>query len=83
MTPPLTLALVNGRVRTLDPDRPWATAVGIAGDGIAAVGDDAEIRAAADGGTEVVDLRGAAVVPGITDSHLHPFMGALDARART
>lgn len=25
-------------------------------------------------------LRGAAVVPGITDSHVHPFHGALDAR---
>jgi predicted amidohydrolase YtcJ len=77
---PLTLALVNGRVRTLDPDAPAATAVGVAGDTIVAVGDDADVRAAADGATEVVDLRGAAVVPGITDSHLHPFMGAIDAR---
>jgi predicted amidohydrolase YtcJ len=76
----LTLALVNGRVRTLDPSGPHATAVGIAGDRIVAVGDDASIRAAAGATTEVVDLRGAAVVPGITDSHLHPFMGALDAR---
>jgi predicted amidohydrolase YtcJ len=80
MTSRLTLALVNGRVRTLDPARPSATAVGIAGDRIVCVGDDAEVRAAADATTEVVDLRGAAVVPGITDSHLHPFLGALDAR---
>jgi predicted amidohydrolase YtcJ len=77
---PLTLALVNGRVRTLDPHRPSATAVGLAGDRIVAVGDDAEVRAAADATTEVIDLRGAAVVPGVTDSHLHPFLGALDAR---
>jgi hypothetical protein len=27
----LTLALLNGRVRTLDPDRPHAGAIGIAG----------------------------------------------------
>jgi predicted amidohydrolase YtcJ len=75
-----TLALVNGRVRTLDPDRPAATAIGVAGDRIVAVGDDAEIRDAASATTEVIDLGGAAVTPGIIDSHLHPFMGALDAR---
>ncbi|HEY7076927.1 MAG TPA: amidohydrolase [Solirubrobacteraceae bacterium] len=78
MTPALDLALVNGRVRTLDPERPAASAVGIARGTIAAVGDDAEIRAA--GAQEIIDLQGAAVIPGITDSHLHPFMGALEAR---
>jgi predicted amidohydrolase YtcJ len=72
----LDLALVNGRVRTLDRGRPHATAVGIAGGAIAVVGDDADVRGAA----EVVDLGGAAVVPGITDSHMHPFMGAANAR---
>ncbi|MCW2984754.1 MAG: Amidohydrolase 3 [Conexibacter sp.] len=81
MTPPLDLALVNGRVRTLDPDRPRATAVGVAGETIVAVGDDAEVRRLAGAATEVVDLRGAAVIPGITDSHLHPFWSpAFDAR---
>ncbi|HEY6758011.1 MAG TPA: amidohydrolase [Baekduia sp.] len=80
MTPPLELALVNGRVRTLNPDQPTATAVGVAGDRIVAVGDDAAIRAAAGASTEVVDLKGAAVLPGIVDSHVHPFHGALDAR---
>ena len=74
------LVLVGGRVRTLDPDRPAATAIAVSGGMIAAVGDDAEIRDLAGAGTEVMDLRGAAVVPGITDSHMHPFMGAEDAR---
>lgn len=72
----LDIALVNGRVRTLDPERPQATAVGIADGTIVAVGDDAEVRDA----REVVDVRGAAVLPGITDSHMHPFMGAVGAR---
>jgi hypothetical protein len=80
MTPVLDLALVNGRVRTLDPERPEATAVGIAGGAIVAVGDDAEIAAARGPQTETINLGGAAVVPGITDSHLHPFMGAIQAR---
>jgi predicted amidohydrolase YtcJ len=74
------LVLVNGRVRTLDPERPQATAVAIDGGTIAAVGDDAEVRELAGASTEVIDLGGAALVPGITDSHMHPFMGAVDAR---
>ena len=80
MTPSVTLALVNGRVRTLDPGAPEATAVAVAGEEIVAVGDDAAVRDLAGAAAEVVDLRGAAVIPGITDSHLHPFLGALDAR---
>ena len=34
----IDLALVNGRLRTLDPQRPQATALAIAGGTIAAVG---------------------------------------------
>ena len=74
------LALVGARVRTLDPDRPWAEAVAVSGGVISAVGSDAEIRELAGPATEVVDLHGAAVVPGLTDSHLHPFLGAVGAR---
>ena len=76
----LDLALVGARVRTLDPGRPRATAVGIVGGEIAAVGVDAEIRGLAGPRTETIDLGGAAVVPGLTDSHIHPFHGAFDTR---
>jgi predicted amidohydrolase YtcJ len=74
------LALVGARVRTLDPERPSATAVAISDGIIGAVGADAEIRELTGPATEVIDLRGAAVVPGLTDSHLHPFLGAVGAR---
>ncbi|HET6506450.1 MAG TPA: amidohydrolase [Baekduia sp.] len=76
MNEQLDLALVNGRVRTLDPDRPAATAIGIKDDRIAVVGDARDVA----GADETIDLKGAAVVPGLTDSHVHPFLGALDAR---
>jgi hypothetical protein len=55
----IDLALVNGRIRTLDPDRPSATALAIADGVLAAVGDDAEIRRLCGAGTEVIDLDGA------------------------
>ena len=77
---PADLALVNGRVRTLNPAQPHATAVAVAAGVIAAVGDDAEIRQQCGPATEVIDLGGAAAVPGLIDSHMHPFKGATGAR---
>jgi predicted amidohydrolase YtcJ len=74
------LALVSGRVRTLDPDRPWASAIAARDGELVAVGDDAEVRQLCGAQTEVVDLRGAAVVPGLIDSHIHPFAGVVAAR---
>ena len=78
MHSPIETVIVNARVRTLDPARPHATAVAVGHGAILAVGSDAEIRELA-GGATVIDLDGAALVPGITDSHVHPFLGALDA----
>ncbi len=69
-------AFIGGRVRTLDPERPWAQAVAVAGGEIAAVGADDEIRRLCGARTDVIDLAGATMVPGLTDSHLHPFLGA-------
>ncbi|MDA0179152.1 amidohydrolase [Solirubrobacter phytolaccae] len=68
------LAIVGARVRTLDPERPFARAVAVRGGTIVAVGD--EVRAACDARTEVIDARGAALIPGLVDSHIHPFWGA-------
>src|SRR6478735_3649531 len=62
------LAILNARVRTLDPARPFASAVAVRAGTIIAVGDD------------VSDAHGAALIPGLTDSHLHPFWGAELAR---
>ncbi|MFL5818915.1 MAG: amidohydrolase [Conexibacter sp.] len=73
---PLDLALVSGRVRTLDPARPAAAAIGIAGGEIVVVGDDDEVRARCGSETRVIDLDGAAALPGLIDSHFHPFLGA-------
>ena len=42
------LAIVDTRIRTLDPDRPFATAIAIEDGVVVAVGDTAEVRAACD-----------------------------------
>jgi predicted amidohydrolase YtcJ len=76
----IDLALVNGRIRTLDPSRPTATALAVADGAIVHVGDEAEIREECDASTQVIDLGGAAAVPGLIDSHMHPFKGAMSAR---
>ena len=75
----IDLVLLGVRVCTLDPERPGAAALAIAEGEIVAVGSDAEIREL---GTarETIDLHAAVVVPGLTDSHIHPLQGALDTR---
>jgi hypothetical protein len=70
---------VGARVRTLDVERPAAEAIAIADGEIVAVGSDAEIRELGPA-TETIDLHDAVVVPGLTDSHIHPLQGALDTR---
>ena len=61
----------NGRIHTMDAGRPYATALAVEGGAIAAVGSDDEVLAQRTPRTRVVDLRGATVLPGLGDSHLH------------
>ena len=68
---PVTLAVVNARVWTGNPQRPWADAIAARGDTIAAVGSSAEVKKMAGEGARVIDARGAMVVPGFNDSHIH------------
>ncbi|MCX6571313.1 MAG: amidohydrolase [Candidatus Aminicenantes bacterium] len=69
------LALLNGKIWTGDPGRPWAEAVAVRGDKIFAVGTTAEVRKLASGAANVVDLGGALVLPGFIDSHTHFLAG--------
>ena len=73
------LLVVNGRIHTLDPAKPRATAVLVRGERIVAVGADAELRTLAGPGSRVLDLGGRAVLPGLIDTHTHLF-DALQSR---
>jgi predicted amidohydrolase YtcJ len=70
------LALLNGNVVTVDPLFSVRSAVGIQGNRIVAVGTDDEVRGLAGPHTEVVDLKGKTVLPGINDSHAHAALWA-------
>jgi hypothetical protein len=73
--------LFNGRIYTVDPSQPWASAVAIRGRRIAYVGTDAGAKALAGPKTEMVNLRGRMAMPGLVDAHSHPIDGGalLDA----
>lgn len=69
--PPVTLAVVNARIWTGDARRPWAEAIAVRGERIAAVGSSAEVKKLTDASTQMIDGRGKMVVPGFIDSHVH------------
>jgi predicted amidohydrolase YtcJ len=77
--PKADLVLRNGVVHTLNAAQPKAEAVAIAGNRIVAVGGDADVDELVAPATRVVDLRGATVIPGFTESHGH-LMGLGDSR---
>lgn len=66
----------SGVVRTSDPDAPVAEAVAVVDGRIAAVGTTADVLDATAPDAQLIDLQGAAVTPGLIDSHLHPLWGA-------
>ncbi len=68
---PADLVLRGGRIVTLDPSRPEATALASRGDRIVAVGTDAEIAPFVGAETEVIDLEGRLALPGFIEGHGH------------
>jgi predicted amidohydrolase YtcJ len=70
-----TLVVVNARIWTADPRRPWADGLAVAGHRIAAVGSSAEMRKLTAPDANVIDARGMMVVPGFIDAHIHFLEG--------
>lgn len=65
------LIITNAVIRTADPGRPEATSLAVAGGRILAVGDAADVERYRGGASEVRDLAGATIVPGLLDVHNH------------
>jgi predicted amidohydrolase YtcJ len=72
------LILKDGLFTTLDRSNPSATAVAIEGGVFTAVGRDHDVMQQAGPNTQVIDLKGRRVLPGLIDNHLHIIRGGLN-----
>jgi predicted amidohydrolase YtcJ len=68
---PADLVIRGGEAVTLDPSRPRAKEVAIRGDRIVAVGEPKEIAQLMGPKTQVLEMAGGLVVPGLVDAHAH------------
>ena len=73
---PAEVVFRGGRVLTMTGNR-VAEAVAVAGGRISYVGADSGLTAFMGPATEVVELRGRTLMPGIHDAHMHPLSGGL------
>ena len=72
-----SLILHNGKIATMDQNMTFHQAMAIRGERVWKLGADQEIRPLAGPQTELVDLKGRTVVPGLIDAHTHPHLWAL------
>ena len=68
---PVTLAIVNARIWTGNPKRPWAEAIAVRGDRIATIGSSAEIQKMTGRDAQMINAHGQMLVPGFIDAHTH------------
>ena len=73
-----TLILFNGCFHTVDRQNPQASAVAIRDGKFLAVGDTDEVMRHRTPDSQVIDLNGRTVIPGLNDSHLHLIRGGLN-----
>ncbi len=71
------LILHHGKIVTVDEPFSIHRAIAVKGGAILAVGSDAEMLALTGDKTEVIDLAGRTIIPGLMDSHVHPTGASL------
>jgi predicted amidohydrolase YtcJ len=72
------MILFNGRLATQDERRSFASAVAIKDGRFLAVGADQDVLASRHDRTQMIDVGGRTVIPGLNDSHMHPIRGGLN-----
>lgn len=73
-----SLIISNGKFHTVDRENPTAQAVAIKDGKFLAVGSESDVMQYAGPETQIIDLLGHTVVPGLNDSHLHLIRGGLN-----
>jgi predicted amidohydrolase YtcJ len=71
------LVLTNGKIVTVDQEFRIVQALAVKDGRILRVGTDAEVLQTKGDATEVVDLGGKMVLPGLMDSHTHPTSASM------
>ncbi|WP_136525925.1 amidohydrolase [Geomonas ferrireducens] len=71
------LIIYNGRISTLDAQRPEVSAVAISDGKVEGLGGE-ELIADADEHTQRIDAAGRRIIPGLNDSHIHVIRGGLN-----
>src|SRR5437879_12579897 len=72
------LMVINGHIATLDTPGSFVEAAAIHDGKFIAVGENAQMSGHRGPHTQVVDLGGRTVIPGLNDSHLHVIRGGLN-----
>lgn len=65
---------INGKFYTVNEDQPWAQAVAIADKRFIKVGSNEDVEENIGDGTQVIDLEGKFVMPGVADTNIHPSL---------
>lgn len=68
---PTADTILYGSVLTMDPARPRASGVALAGGRIVAIGEASELHEVAGPGTRIIDFGSACLMPGFHDAHVH------------
>ena len=75
-----SLILHNGKIATMDQNMTFHQAMAIRGERVWKLGADQELRPLAGPQTELVDLKGRTVVPGLRRAHPSTSMGVASSR---
>jgi predicted amidohydrolase YtcJ len=67
----MDFAIFSTRIFTGNPAHPWAEALKVTDDRISHLGSNAEVKEACSPNTEMLDLPGKLVTPGLVDAHCH------------
>lgn len=66
-----TMAVINARIWTGNPEQPWAEAMAVEGEEILLVGTTAEVEKLLGDSSKTIDAGGKMITPGFNDSHIH------------
>ena len=75
--PPPDLILHGGKIITVDEGFSIAEAIAVRGGRIVSVGENLDVRSLAGPESQVLDLEGKTVLPGLIDTHTHPVGAAM------